>query len=211
MKTGQENRRSFRIVESVFLDYEVISDLDFHHGLDRWKLSQGTSIGVRSRLMEIDARFNEKLFLLKSDSIALAECLHLLNQKITAIADEFPSLKESKSALAKQPPQSCEIGADGMSFGTTKKYTPDTKMVLRLLLASDSQYVETFCRVIRLEESSQNSDSNLPFHIAVEFLGMTQEQKDMLIQHLFDRESETLRMRRLELDGDKFDIGNDFR
>jgi len=209
MNNGQENRRSFRIVESVFLDYETISDLDFNLGLERWRLSQGTSIGVRSRLLEIDARFNEKLFLLKSDSIALAECLHLLNQKITAIADEFPGLKESKSALVQQAPQSCEIGADGMSFRAAKQYPPDTKMVLRLLLASDSRYVETFCRVIRVDESSENSDSNLRFCIAVEFLGMTQEQKDILIQHLFDRESETLRMRRLELDGYEFDPGND--
>ncbi len=203
MKNGKENRRSFRIVESVYLMYEIISDLDFHQGIERWKISQGTGAGVRSRLLDIDARFNEKLFRLKSDSIALAECLSLLNMKITALMDELPGLKKSKVALVKQPSQKCEIGADGMLFGASREISPDTKLALRFLLASDNRYVETFCRVVHTDGDAPDLNAGLPYSVAVEFLGMKPEQKDILIQHLFDRESETLRMRRLKLDGEE--------
>lgn len=203
MKNGQENRRSFRVVESVYVSYEPISDLDYHQGLDRWKMSQGTGFGIRSKLLDIDARFNEKLFLVKSESVALSECLNLLNQKITTLIEELPSLKERKVALAKQDAQKCEIGADGMLFGAAQPIKPDTKLMLRFLLAADNRYVETFCRVVRNDQPPSEEDVGKPYGVAVEFLGMKPEQKDLLIQHLFERESETLRMRRLKLDAEQ--------
>lgn len=199
---GQENRRSFRIVEPIYLMYEVVSDLDVKHGLEHWKMSHGTGVGVRSKLLDIDARFNEKLYLLKSDSVALAECLTLLNEKITALLDELPGLKETKVALSKKPPQKCEIGADGMLFGTDEQFAPDTKLVLRFLLAADNRYVETFCKVVRPVAAPDGDEPAKPYGVAVEFIGMKPEQKEIIIQHLFDRESETLRMRRLRLEED---------
>ncbi len=204
MSLGEENRRSFRIVESTFISYDIVSDLDCHQGFERWKMSQGTDVGVRSKLMDIDARFAQKLFLLKSDSVALAECMMLLNEKMSTVIDELPAFKASKAALAKSAPRDCEIGADGMLFPVERSIEPDTKLALRFLLASDNRYVETFCRVIRNEDSTEQSDTAMPHKVAVEFLGMKSEQKDILIQHLFDRESETLRMRRLRIDEEEF-------
>lgn len=200
MSNDEENRRSFRVRDSVYLMYEVVSDLDVSQGLDRWKMSHGTGVGIRSKLLDIDARFNEKLFMLKSDSVALAECLTLLNDKITALIDELPGMKESKEALSRKDPQFCEIGADGMLFGTDKQFQAETKLVLRFLLAADNRYVETFCRVVRPAEPPDGDEPRMPYGVAVEFMGMKAEQKEILIQHLFDRESETLRMRRLKLE-----------
>ena len=203
MNNGQDNRRSFRVNESAFVMYEKLSDLDFRLGIERWKMSKGSTVGVRSKLLDLDARFNEKLFVLKSESIALAECLNLLNQKIIVMMDELPGLKESKEALIKHVPQVCEISADGLSFGVEQELQPETKLALRFLLSTDNSYVETFCRVIRQVDPPTDDDPQFPFGIAVEFIGMKPEQKDVLIQHLFDRESETLRMRRLQLEAEE--------
>lgn len=199
MKNGTENRRSFRVFEAVYIQYDVISDLDFRHGIEHWKISQGAGLGVRSKLLDIDARFNEKLYLLKTDSVALAECLTLLNEKINTVLEESPRLREAKASLAKQVPQTCEIGADGMAFGTDQEIAPDTKLALRFLLSADNRYVETFCRVVRNVEPPEATEGK-PYGVAVEFSGMNSAQKDILIQHMFDRESETLRMRRLQME-----------
>jgi len=203
MSTDRENRRSFRIEETAFVSYERISDLDFQQGIERWKMSKGSSIGVRSKLLDLDARFNEKLFVLKSESVALAECLHLLNQKIVALIDELPGLKESKESLIQQPSQACELSADGMLFGVNESLDPDTKLAMRFLLAADNLYVESFARVIRSGPAPLDDSPPFQFGVAVEFLGMKPEQKDVLIQHLFDRESETLRMRRLQIEAEE--------
>lgn len=200
MSNRQENRRSFRVVESVCLKFEIISDREFDQGLERWKLRLGSSVGVRSTLLDIDARLNENLTMLKSESTALAACIELLNDKIDTVLEEIPDLRESKTALAKQTPQICEIGADGMLFGADKQYPSGTKMLLRILLGADSRYFETFGQVVRDVDASDESRTDLPFDVAVEFQGVKSAQKDMLIQHLFNRESETLRLRRLQND-----------
>ena len=53
-RSGQENRRSFRVTERVYLKYEVISDREFHEGLEHRKLRQGVSDGIRSTLLDLD-------------------------------------------------------------------------------------------------------------------------------------------------------------
>jgi hypothetical protein len=200
MSNGVEKRRSFRIRETVYLKYEVISDREFHEGLDRRKIRLGASSGIRSQILDLDTRFNERLFLLKAESSRLAECLTLLNEKLNTVIEQFPELRESKASLASSEPQTCEVGADGMVFATDKPFAVGTKLALRFLLAADNRYIETFCTVVRDAETLDGGNTARPFAVAVEFQGMRPAQKEILIQHLFNRESETLRMRRLNID-----------
>ena len=197
---GQENRRSFRVAERVYLKYEVISDREFHEGLDHRKLRKGVSDGLRSKILDLDARFEEKLYVLRTESGRLAECMSILNEKLNAVIEQLPDLRQSKASLARSEPLTCDIGADGMAFPADKHLEDGTKVALRFLLESDNRYIETFARVVRNIDPPGDFDASRPFGIAVEFDGMKPAQKEMLIQHLFNRESETLRMRRLELD-----------
>ncbi len=196
----RENRRSFRIKETVYVQHEIISEKEFAAGIERRRLRQGNSRGVRAKLMDLDARLDEKLFMLRRTSEELAVCVSLLNEKVNLAISQLPSVVEENASLARNAPQLCELSADGMVFGATEPYAPETKLALRLLLETDSRYVETFCRVVRVTDSPDPKDTKRPFGIAVEFLVMPPGQKEILIQHLFSRESETLRIRRLELD-----------
>ena len=200
MNTHKSNRKSFRVLDNVHLIYEVIDEATFQHGIERWKLKLGSGAGFRSKLLDIESRFKEKLLILQSEASPVSEALVLLNSKIDAVMEQLPELKESKMELAKEEPRKCEIGADGMLFGADQEYEPGTRMALRFLLAADSRYIETFCTVVSSEYSPDEDDTNRPCGIAVKFNGMLSAQKDIIVQHLFDRESETLRMRRLEID-----------
>jgi len=200
MNNERENRRSFRIAESVYLKYEVLSDKEFHEGLDRRKIRLGVTDGVRSRILDIETRFSEALYILGTESEHSARCFTLLNDKINAVIDHLPELRESKASLARRAPQTSEVGADGMAFATEQPYEAGTKMALRFLLEADNRYIETFARVIRQIPDFQFTDANRQYGVAVEFQDMNPAQKEILIQHLFSRESETLRMRRLELE-----------
>ena len=124
----------------------------------------------------------------------------MLNEKINAVVQQLPAMQEAQSSLVRSEPLTCEVGADGMSFAAEKNYDIGTKLALRFLLESDNRYVETFCHVVRQNDPPGDLDIARPFGIAIEFTGMKTSQKEILIQHLFDRESETLRMRRLDLD-----------
>lgn len=203
--SNTEGRRSFRIPEVVYLKYEVISDQEFSEGLERRKLKLGQSEGFRSALLDLDTRLDQKLYRLRNESSTLAQCLALMNDKINAVIQQLPEIRESKSSLARSDPRLCELSADGMVFPSQQSFEPGTKLALRCLLESDNLYVETFARVVRIVAPPGELTAERPFGIAVEFHGMKSAEKEVLIQHLFSRESETLRQRRLELD--KLQIG----
>ena len=197
---SSDNRRSFRVSERVYLKYEVIDDLDFNRGLEHRKLRLGGSNGVRSKIVDLDARLDERMFLLRSESGRLAECMSLLNDKINAIIEHLPELRQSKASLAQSDPQTCDIGADGMAFAVDQQLAPGTKLALRFLLEADNRYVETFAEVLRNIDPPGDPHPDRPYGVAVAFSGMKTSEKEMIIQHLFNRESETLRMRRLKID-----------
>jgi len=200
MKSGPENRRSFRISESVYVKYEILSEEEFQDGLEHRKLKLGINDGAQAKLVDIEARLSEAMYLLNAEHGKLGRCMTLLNDKLNVAIDQLPSLREKKQSLVQSTPQKCDVGADGMIFSTERELKVGDKLYIQFLLSTDNRYVETFCHVVRLDESPDGSRADLPFGIAVEFLNMPPAQREILIQHMFSRESETLRMRRLEMD-----------
>ncbi len=197
---AQENRRSFRVNESVYVKYDVLSEKEFERGLEHRKLRLGLSDGAQATLVDIEARLGEAMFLLSAEHSKIARCMTLLNDKLNIVIDQLPALRETKASLAKTRPQTCDVGADGMVFSSDKPIEVDSKLHLQFLLSSDNRFVETFCRVVRVTDSPDDARDDLPYGIAVEFMNLPPSQREILIQHMFSRESETLRMRRLELD-----------
>ncbi len=200
MTDGQENRRSFRINESVYLKYELLSEKEFQQGLEHRKLRLGLSDGAQATLVDIEARLGEAMFLLNAEHAKIGRCMTLLNDKLNIVIDQLPALRETKASLARSRPQTCDVGADGLVFSSDKPLEVDSKLHLQFLLSADNRFVETFCRVVRLTDSPDDTRDDLPYGIAVEFMNLPPSQREILIQHMFSRESETLRMRRLELD-----------
>ena len=196
----QDKRRSFRISESVYLKYEVLTDLEFQEGLERRKVRQGVDYGAQSMLIDIDARLSQEMYKLTAEHESIGRCLTLINDKLNILMNQLPGLKKAKAELAKMPPQTCDVGADGMVFSSARPIRVDTKLYLQFLLESDARFVETFCTVVRETDSPNEGRDGLFHGVAVEFHGMKPEQREILIQHMFSRESETLRMRRLELE-----------
>lgn len=200
MSNEYDNRRSFRVSESVYLKVEPLSDGEFREGLAHRKIRLGLSDGANAKLTEIESRLGEAMFLLGKESEHVSRCLTLMNDKLNVVINQMPELREQRSTLAKQPPQTCDVGADGMVFSSATPMQIDDKLYLRFLLSSDNRYVETFCTVVRLTDPPDTSNPDFKYGIGVEFNGIKPELRETLIQHMFNLESETLRMRRLKLD-----------
>ena len=204
MTDNTENRRSFRISESVYLKYQRLTEAEFAAGIEHRRIQLGSNDGAQSMLVDIEARLSEAMYLLNGEHGALGRCITLLNDKINITIDELPGLRAAKSRLAKQPPQTCDVGADGLVFSSTETMQIGDKLHMQLLLAADSRYVESFCNVVRLTDPPDTDNPAYRYGIAVEFVNMPPAQREILIQHMFSRESETLRMRRLEIDAEEF-------
>ena len=201
MTQGQENRRSFRISESVYIKYERITDEEFHDGLEHRKIRLGQDDGAQAMLVDIEARLGEAMYMMGGESDHVGKAMTLLNDKLNVVIEQLPGLRQTKASLANSDPVDCDVGADGMVFPSKEQLSVGTKLHLQFLLSSDNRFVETFCQVVRITETPHGNDAGaLPHGIAVEFIGMKQAQREILIQHMFNRESETLRMRRLQIE-----------
>lgn len=200
MINSEENRRSFRVSEPVYLKYDKLSEDEFRDGIDHRNLRLGLNDGAQALLVEIEARLSETMFMLNAEQSSLGRCITLLNDKLNVVIDELPSLRENKSSLARRPPRVCDVGADGMVFPCKEQLQVGDKLHVRLLLSTDNRYIESFCEVIRLTETTDTGDSEYRYGIAIQFANMPTAQREILIQHMFSRESETLRMRRLEIE-----------
>ena len=201
MSNEQDNRRSFRVSESVYLKYVKLTEDEFQEGIERRKLRLGGDDGAQARLVDIEARLSEAMFLLNGEHSQMGRCLTLMNDKLIVSIEQLPSLRESKASLARTPPQTCDVGADGMVFSSAEQMQIGDKLSLTFLLSSDNRFVETFGKVVRLTDPPDTNSPEFQYGIAVEFENMPSTQREILIQHMFSRESETLRMRRLEMDG----------
>lgn len=203
MNDQKENRRSFRVSESVYIKYDQLTESEYEHGLEHRNVRLGQSDSAQAMLVDIDARLSETMYRLGGESELLGKCITLLNDKVNIVAGELPGLRQTKAALAKSLPVTCDVGADGIVFPSSKSLKVGTKLSMQLLLAADNRFVESFCRVVRHTETPLGNDPDkFPFGIAVEFQGMSGAQREVLIQHMFNRESETLRMRRLQIEND---------
>lgn len=200
-----ENRRSFRIRETTFLRHEVLTDQDFDDGIDRYRLRRGHNADAQAQIVDIDARLSEAMFRMNGEAESICRLITLLNDKVNVVMNMLPSVQESRETLAKMPPQTCEIGADGIVFSAETPIPVDTKLHLSFLLESDNRFMESFGRVVRHVESPHDGSSGLRHGIAVEFHGMRPEQRETLIQYMFSRETETLRLRRLEIEAQELE------
>ena len=73
---------------------------------------------------------------------------------------------------------------------------------MRFLIISDNRFFETFCRVIRTVEAKDIDDRTHSHSVAVEFYWTNGAERETLIQHLFSKQSETLRLRRKQSEAD---------
>jgi len=195
-----EQRRSFRVRETVYLRYETLSDLDFSEGLERRRLRHGLGARVASAMADLDARIGTEMQRLNADSSPVARCLSLLNDKLNVVVQQMPELQKLRTELANTTPQVCELSADGIVFSSSQPVPLGTKLLVEFLLESDNRFVDAFATVIREVPPPDSGNPNLQHGVAVAFHDMKPELRETLIQHMFSRESETLRMRRLQLD-----------
>lgn len=200
MTKNLENRRSFRVSESVYLRYDKLTDDEFDAGIEQRNLRLGLNDGAHSALADIESRLSEAMYLLKSEHGAMGRCIKLLNDKLNFAIEQLPGIRQSKKSLANETPHTCEVAADGIVFSSKEPLQVGDKLHLRFLLSSDSRYIETFCQVVRLVDPPDFSSPDLKYGVAVEFVKLPRAQREILIQHMFNLESQTLRMRRLELE-----------
>lgn len=197
MSEKADRRRTFRVPEVVLLKYDVIDEKKFKAGINSWRLRSKGAAGARSKIVDLNCRLDELLFRVGSEMPAVSEVARLLNEKVDIVIQSLPEYQKSKHSLVDQPEQKCELSSEGMLFGTNEILRVDTKLVVRFLVIPDNRYFEMFASVARFIEMTDEKMGPYDHLTAVRFHGMSAAEREDLIHHLFNKQSETLRLRRI--------------
>ena len=192
-------RRSFRIREHAFIKYSVLDDGAYAALLESRALHRPSRFGDHARLVQLEAHFQEAYTLLGTAPQSVRDCLAALNNKINLLVQAQPERQAAIRELTEGEALTCEIGATGVRFDSAEPLAEGTRVFLQIMLTSDRHYLET-AATVRREANPLNADPGRPHGVAAEFVGFSEEESELLIKHLFQRESESLRMRRLNLD-----------
>lgn len=198
----REMRRSFRIRESAHVRYETLDRDEYISIVENRALKLPTRFGNHARLSGLEAQFQEQFVLLGKAASPMRECLRLLNDKLNLLLDEQPERQAQLKALTERDARTCEIGALGMRFDVREEIAMDSRLFVQVLFTSDRHYLETPAVVRNVTRPLNPDDDGVVCSVGVEFVGITEAESELLIKHLFQRESESLRMRRLSMDDD---------
>ena len=200
MSDGERTmRRSFRIRENAFIRYRKLNQQQMDDLLNARAIGQPSKFRNHAQLVNLEAKFREAFTLLGQAPAPVRDCLNALNDKINLLLEEQPERQEAMREMVKGSSYQCEIGATGIRFDCEEQLEEGQSLFIQVMLISDRHYLET-TGVVRAERKPLNDDPMRPYGVGVEFIGLGEGETELLIKHLFQRESESLRMRRLKVD-----------
>ncbi len=185
---GQNKRKSIRIKDQVLLDFKPISDQECQRLIEQFMNGQQVPWDLETvpHFKKIDG-FLKKI---RSDNDALAQVLGVLDEKLNFIIGRLVELSGEEEALGR--PVAVDISASGMGFVSGEALEPGQSLEMTIGLLPEHYFFRVFARVIRTEQR------NGRWFSAVEFLWMNEEAKEKLVEHIFGRQLQQLRMRRLK-------------
>ncbi|MFK8053570.1 MAG: hypothetical protein AB8F65_11405 [Woeseiaceae bacterium] len=192
-------RRSFRIREHAFIQFRVLTDREYEDMVNARAIEQPSKFRNHAQLVKLEAQFRESFTMMAKAPKPFRECLDALNQKLNLLLEEQPDRQDAMREIVKGSPYTCEIGSTGIRFDSDEPLEEGAKIFIQVMLTADRHYLET-AAIVKREKKPLNNDPLRIHGIAAEFVGFGEAESELLIKHLFQRESESLRMRRLQLD-----------
>jgi len=186
-----ERRRYFRIEDEIVLFFSEIapdeipddrSPRDFP--LDSFALSASLDL-----LTQESRKLLRKI---ERDSPEIGNFLKVLERKIDLVARAFLSFEAN---LSEQPAQRVSLSASGLSFDGDKPYAPGKVLEIRMVLQPDWIGLIAYGRIVYCKQNAPGSE--LPYRISVDFVGLRDCDRELLIRHVVKRQLQQIRNKKL--------------
>jgi hypothetical protein len=118
----------------------------------------------------------------------VADFLKILEQKIDLVAR---ALLSSETDMASQRTSHVSLSASGLAFDVDTGFNVGDVLELKMILPPALVGIIAFGRVVYCK---QNRDEVLPpFHVAVDFIGLRERDRELLIRHIVKKQLQQLR------------------
>ena len=181
----EERRRYFSLDDEVVMDFRAISQEEFVH----WKEHQSLE---KTELKELEQELGTLLHQMRSVHPTLAQILELFNRKMNLLSGHSADVAEL-SLSGTESRVRVNLSACGMSFYTDSDLSEAQHMLFHLQL-KPSNAMLTLAGTIVATEATQ--DPEKPYLVRVNFEGIQESEQELLIQHLFQLQTRTLKHQR---------------
>lgn len=184
----QERRRFFRLDDEVTLDFRPLSAEEF----EQWQNGQQLQ---HSELLQLEQELGLLLHQLRASHPQLGQVLELFNRKINLLhntqdhSGDTPELRSGSNEARMQ----VNLSACGIAFYTDEPLQAERFMLLNMQLKPSNASLSLAGDIVAVEEVNHARGR---YQVRVNFDGLKETEQEMLIQHLFQLQSRTLRQQR---------------
>lgn len=199
--SGDNRRRFFRIVDSVGVSYQILTETEAQTQQDNHSEDEPDTkpfVDTLSVMNTYNTIIQESLEEIKEKDEATATAIEQLNKKMDALLMmlELDSLI-TRNACHKV--EEASLSASGIAFSVDEPLSPETCLALDLLLKPSAVHVNAIGKVISSETLTTES-GDTAYYIRVDFTEINDADREKLIQHIVQRQGVLLRAMREEMD-----------
>lgn len=193
-----ERRSYFRIEDSLNLSYHEVPPEVLEERLQKLEQGVDTNFTVVSSLASISQQMTSLLHKIQADSPDIAKYLKGLDRKIELLGR---TLLATESNLAEQHAHPVNLSASGMAFKSKDPAEPGAILELKLLLYPCLAGILAYGEVVGCD-ALEEAESGFSYCIRVNFTHLRESDRDVLIRHVIQRQTDQLRKAREERESD---------
>ncbi|PPD32912.1 MAG: pilus assembly protein PilZ [Methylomonas sp.] len=180
----QEKRRYFRVNDTISLMYKTI---DAQHIQKHSYVSNDilSSCSLATALEVLNQEAAAMVPRLEKRDPDLFEYLKLLDAKINLIAQ---SLHLQQDGFTEEDKREVNLSADGVAFSNGYAIQVGSLLELHMLLSSCLALITVYARVVQCKDTPGQ-----PFEIAVEYINLKEDDRELLIKHVIKKQMQQLR------------------
>ena len=190
----RERREFFRIDDAIALSFQMVAPGSLPKKLERQEKGLDSEFTIMSNLSVISQEMSGVLRKIEGKSPDIAHYLKSLDQKIDLLGKAFLTWTNE---MADQPASAVNLSASGMAFNAPEPIELGTLLELKILLPFFTGLI-LYAEVVACENLSSEEDEETIYQTRVNFLHLRERDRDVLIRHVLQRQSEYLRKQRAE-------------
>lgn len=190
-KSDSERRRFFRIRDEIILFFSLCDEEDtLNAGGLKQEVVGGFSLSTALNHLTEEARMHMKI--VEKDNPDIAACLKVLGKKIDLISH---TVLMSDLAVSSQSAQEVDLSASGLAFVSELAMETGTVLELKMILPPALIATVVYGRVVHCKKRGDSSELEFGFKVGVEFIGLSETDRELLIRHIVKKQMKQLRNR----------------
>jgi len=195
--TESDRRSFFRVHDRVALRVRALDEEALAGVIEAKEAEARSPDSLASAFAAANVQMKHGIDKCKRDFPEVAACLEGLNAKVDLLVR---MLVANDNDLPDRPTHRINLSASGLSYRSWEPLQAGTPLELKVLFFPSFLFLHVFGRVVRCHDEGEDPEGR--HQIAVEFTHIGEDDRELLIRHVLQRESAILREARNAFDAE---------